>query len=114
MSKTYTVKRIVHEWDEQEDRWLYLEYYPDNEIIGLNFMQGDNYNCFKKHYCWADGGLTQFYLQMLYIFPVEKASVNNITFINKCMTAYYSAISWAKKHEYIDFGRQADTVPGIN
>ena len=55
-------------------------------------MQGDEYDYFKKSWCHNDQGLTEFYHSMLYTFPIEKASVNTIEFINKCMWAFHTAV----------------------
>jgi len=86
--------RVVHQWCFDNDRWMYIEYDRDGEVMGLNFMQGDDYEYFLKGgWCKSDPGLTEFYRQMLYTFPIELKSVSTLTFINKCMWAYHSAIS---------------------
>ena len=43
-----------------DDRFVYIEK-EENEITGLNFMQGDEIEYFKDHYCEVDQDLTIFY-----------------------------------------------------
>lgn len=92
------VDKIEHIWCGDDDRWIYLEYNEINKIVGMNFMQGWNYESFKKSWCETDKGLTEFYKSMLYTFPIEKASVNTLEFINKCMWAFHVAISRNEEH----------------
>ena len=61
------LNRVVHQWCDSNDRWMYIEYDRDGKVMGLNFMQGDEYECFKKDWCVSDQGLTAFYKQMLYL-----------------------------------------------
>ena len=103
MNKDYIVDKVEHVFDESNDRWMYIEYNKQRKIIGLNFMQGglEEYNHFKKHWCQNDQGLTEFYDQMLYTFPIEQGAVSTQSFINKCMWSYHSAIAlreeWPQK-----------------
>ena len=97
----YKVDKVVHEWSEKEDRWIYIEYNAKRKIIGMNFMQGDEYDCFKKDWCKSDEGLTEFYESMLYTFPIEKASVNTLEFINKVMWSYHQAIVSNEEHREV-------------
>ena len=101
MIKENKVDKVVHEWSEKEDRWIYIEYNAQRKIIGLNFMQGGEYDYFKSKWCHNDQGLTEFYYSMLYTFPIEKASVNTIEFINKVMWAYHTAIVSNEDHKEI-------------
>ena len=94
----WSVEKVEHIWCNSNDRWIYIEYNEQRKIIGLNFMQGDEYENFKKSWCVIDEGLTEFYKSMLYTFPIEKASVDTISFINKCMWAYHSAISYEQEY----------------
>lgn len=89
--KTMKTIKIEHRWCESDDRWIYLEYNEQNKVCGMNFMQGDEYDVFKTQYAENDRGLMEFYETMLYTFPIEKNSVEWITFINKVMWAYCSA-----------------------
>ena len=89
----YGIDKVEHVWDNSNDRWIYLEYNKQRKIIGMNFMQGDFYEGFKKDWCKNDQGLTEFYNYMLYTFTIEKASVSTLSFINKCMWTFHSAIA---------------------
>ena len=91
-SRECTIVEVNHIWHQPSDRWIYIEKHEDN-WIGLNFMQGDEYECFKKSWCVSDKGLTAFYKQMLYTFATEQKNVPEHCFINSCMWAYHSAIS---------------------
>ena len=51
-------KTIV--WGDQDDRYVYIEKVQD-DIVGLNFMQGEEIKLFKDHYCEGDQELTIFY-----------------------------------------------------
>ena len=89
--KNNKVIKVEHIWCDSNDRWIYLEYNESKKICGMNFMQGDYYKGFREDWCYNDPGLTEFYETMLYTFPIEKSSVDTITFINKVMWAYCSA-----------------------
>jgi len=84
---------IKHQWNEEHDRWMYIEYNEQQKIIGLNYMQGDDYKFFKDNFTESDEGLTEFYNEMKQIFPVELASVTCLEFINKVMWSYSSALT---------------------
>lgn len=43
-----------------DDRIVYIKKVGD-EIVGLNYMQGDEINYFKAHYCNVDKDLSMFY-----------------------------------------------------
>ena len=88
-----TIHKIEHIWCEENDRWIYLAKNAEREIIGMNFMQGDAYKEFKNLWCTNNPSLIKFYKEMLYTFPIEIQSVTTISFMNKCMWAYHSAIS---------------------
>jgi hypothetical protein len=90
---TDRVTKVEHVWSEEHDRWMYIEYNCRHRIIGLNFMQGDDYTAFDSQWSCRDKGLTQFYEKMVWNFPIEKASVDTKEFINKCMWAYFDANS---------------------
>ena len=100
MKDKYRVDKVEHIWSEKEDRWLYIEYNEQRKIIGLNFMQGDDYEYFKKSWCYNDQGLMEYYNSMLYTFPIEKASVNTIEFINKCMWSFHTAVVSREEYPY--------------
>ena len=87
--KKNTVDKVVHEWCGEEDRWVYVEYNNQRKIIGLNFMQGDDYEYFKKYWAHNNKALMAFYTVMAYTFPTEKANVTTLDFINKVMWAFH-------------------------
>ena len=47
----YDIDKVEHVWCESDDRWVYLEYNKQRKIIGMNFMQGDFYEGFKRDWC---------------------------------------------------------------
>jgi len=85
--------KVEHIWCEENDRWIYIEKDAEMKIIGINFMQGDEYKNFKEYWCTNNPPLFKFYKDMLETFNIEKASVTTLSFINKCMWAYHSALS---------------------
>ena len=85
------VTKVEHVWCELNDRWVYIEYNAHRRIVGLNFMQGDEYEYFKEKWAYNNEALMQFYGTMLYTFPIEKASVNTLEFINKVMWTFHEA-----------------------
>ena len=52
--------KVVHQWCDDNDRWMYIEYDRDGKVMGLNFMQGDEYECFKRDGCVSDGSKAEF------------------------------------------------------
>ena len=60
MSKYEVIESKTIVWCDQDDRYVYIEKEQD-DIVGLNFMQGDELEHFKDHYCDVDQGLTMFY-----------------------------------------------------
>ena len=93
------IDRVQHVWDDNNDRWIYIAYNSVGAIIGLNYMQGDEYEFFLNSHARRDKGLTEFYAEMVDMFPVEKQSVTNLMFINKCMWAYHVAITSYQDNE---------------
>lgn len=83
------VIKVEHVWCHSNDRWIYIEYNEQREIAGLNFMQGDEYEYFKKSWACNNPYLMAFYTTMLYSFPIEKANVSTLDFINKVMWAFH-------------------------
>ena len=86
------IEKVEHIWCDQDDRWVYIERYEGGEI-GLNFMQGDEYDYFKLNWCVVDKGLSEFYEQMKITLPIEKQSNTEIGFMNIVVWAYHSAVS---------------------
>lgn len=84
-----TATKISHIWSEEYDRWIYIEYNEQRKIIGLNFMQGDDYIFFKENFAVTDDKLTRFFDEMKSTFPIELVSVSRLEFINKVMGAFF-------------------------
>ena len=103
-NKEKNLGTVAHRYSEPDDRWCYIEYDINAKIVGMNFMQGSNnsrdYGFFKESWCESDNNLLNFYNTMLYTFPIEKASVDKFTFINKVMWAYFSAQVKAVQDSY--------------
>tara|TARA_R110001606_G_scaffold169056_2_gene313917 strand:- start:414 stop:680 length:267 start_codon:yes stop_codon:yes gene_type:complete len=79
-----TIRKVEHIWCESDDRWVYLERNGQNKVIGLNFMQGDEYDYFKTKWCESDESLTKFYKEYL-----SKANTfSTLGLINKIMGEY--------------------------
>ena len=91
-----TATKISHIWSEEYDRWIYIEYNEQRKIIGLNFMQGDDYIFFKEHFAVTDNKLTSFFSEMKHQFPVELASVPRLEFINKVSHVFLGS-NWKYK-----------------
>lgn len=79
------ITKVEHIWSEKSDRWIYIEYCKDNNIIGLNYCQGGDYDYFKKYYCQNDSELHSLYNLFASEFPIEKKSISRLDFINKCL-----------------------------
>jgi hypothetical protein len=92
---TRQVSRVEHVFHEMADRWIYLEYDADNQLMGVNFMQGDDYEDFKELWAYGDKGLTKYCRAMKIIFPTEKASVSELNFISRCMDSWVEAICFS-------------------
>ena len=56
--KVVESKEIV--WCPNDDRYI-LIIKEDDDIVGLNFMQGDELDIFKKEFNYVDEELTDFY-----------------------------------------------------
>ena len=67
-----------------DDRFVYIEKTKD-EITGLNYMQGDDLQYFKAHYCNVDQGLTKFY-RAIHIHLTGKSELDRI---NQAIWAYF-------------------------
>ena len=52
-----------------DDRFVYIEKTKD-EITGLNYMQGDDLQYFKAHYCNVDKDLSLFY-RAIHVYRVR-------------------------------------------
>ena len=100
-TKTTTTKaiyKVEHLFDENHDRWIYIEYNDRNKVIGLNFMQGNDYKLFKDCFCTKDYSLTAYYSEMQHVLFLEKAHTPlRIDFINTIFWSYLSAVKCFKE-----------------
>jgi hypothetical protein len=99
-----TVK-VEHLWSKENDRWIYIEYNKENDILGLNFMQGDDYDEFIKGWCYTNPGLTIFYNHMKSSYANEFDNITDIAFINKVMSSRQVVMGFieADEDEFVDF-----------
>ena len=61
MSRESGVFEITHQFCKSDDRWVLIERDLNGEIVGLNFMQGDNLELFKEQWNESDPGLLKFF-----------------------------------------------------
>ncbi len=87
------IQKVEHIWNEKSDRWLYVERNIASEIIGVNFMQGNDYNDFKRHWCITHVELTRFHNYMKEAFKLEANNYMQVTFLNMCIDTYIKARS---------------------
>ena len=73
-----------HIWSKADDRWIFIEK-KDGVLIGLNYMQGDDYESFKAHFAKNDEKLTQFANRMMHF----KGEESFVEFINKVIWLYF-------------------------
>jgi hypothetical protein len=99
--------RVEHRWDTENDRWIYIEHY-ESGYLGLNFMQGNEYESFKEGWCKMDRGLSEFYNEnneTIKKYPGASA----IETINAAMWLYHSAIAnyeWNDKDVQYEFNNK--------
>jgi hypothetical protein len=75
-------KEIV--WCDQDDRYV-MVIKEDNEIIGLNYMQGDDFEFFTKDFDNIDRDLTDFYNSVKYYLGGE----SELDRINQAIWAHF-------------------------
>lgn len=105
------IDKVEHIWCSSDDRWVYIEYDAHLNVIGLNFMQGDEYDLFKRDYGHSDEGLTEFYKQLLTTFVDyrDACQVKNwLSFINKCMWTFHSALALREEYPQVhgEYGKR--------
>ena len=81
---------VEHIWYAESDRWIYIERYASG-YLGLNCMQGDEYEYFKKHWCEIDRGMSEFYSTMKNDLMKLRAEMSELEFIDKVMWIYFEA-----------------------
>ena len=93
--------KVEHVWDFPNDRWIYIERYDSTRYIGLNYMQGGEYDEFKKDWCKVDRGLSDFYNQMKSTFETQRNTLTEVEFINDVMWTYHNAIACYEEYEHV-------------
>ncbi len=81
---------VEHTWCEESDRWIYIERYASG-YLGLNFMQGDEYDYFKKNWCEIDKGMSEFYSTMKNDLMKLRVEMSELEFIDKVMWIYFES-----------------------
>ena len=78
---------VEHIWYAESDRWIYIERYASG-YLGLNCMQGDDYEYFKKNWGEIDRGMSEFYSTMKSDLIAIRAQMGELEFIDKVMWIY--------------------------
>ena len=94
--KEMKLNKVEHIWYAKSNRWIYIERY-ENGYLGLNFMQGDEYNQFKKDWCVKAKGLSDFYSVMKNDLKELRVNMSELEFIDKVMWIYFEATIRFKK-----------------
>jgi hypothetical protein len=81
---------VEHIWYAESDRWIYIERYASG-YLGLNCMQGDEYEYFKKNWCEIDRGMSEFYGCMKTELLKLRVEMSELEFIDKVMWIYFEA-----------------------
>jgi hypothetical protein len=79
-----------HIWNESNDRWIFIEH-KDGILVGLNYMQGNEYETFKSNFAKNDEKLTEFAIKMLDFRGEE----TYIEFINKVIWLHFELFQQA-------------------
>lgn len=79
------IKSTAIYWCQSYDRYIYVVK-EGNEVVGLNYMQGDELEVFEKDYMHIDEDLTDFYNALTDCLNGE----DEIERINQAMWAYHS------------------------
>jgi hypothetical protein len=85
------ITKVEHVWSKENDRWIFIQYDSNNDIVGLNFMQGEEYDLFIKDWCKPDYAVFEFYQYMLMTYEIERQSITKLDFINKAIWTYVTA-----------------------
>ena len=80
---TRDIESVQHIWDQGHDRWIYIERYRDDDFIGLNFMQGDEYETFKESWGKVDMYMSNIYQDMKDNYSHELEKIGELEFMNK-------------------------------
>ena len=91
--KVVESKQIV--WCEYDDRYV-LIIKEDENIVGLNFMQGDELDIFKSDFNYVDAKLTDYYNA---VAPYLGGS-SELGRINQAIWAYHAYIELRADRKY--------------
>lgn len=83
-------------WSENNDRYI-LIVKENDEIIGLNYMQGDELGVFKRDSMYIDEELTDFYNA---VEPYLDDRNDEVGKINAAIWAYFEYRNLRDKREY--------------
>ena len=87
-----SLNAVEHIWYSESDRWIYIERYASG-YLGLNCMQGDEYEYFKENWCEMNRPMSEFYDTMKTDLLKLRADMSEIEFIDKVMWIYFEAVS---------------------
>jgi len=87
-TKDYIIDSTITMFCPMDDRYIYIKKYG-NEVVGINFMQGDEYDVFLKNYAYPDTELTKFY----HAVKDHLSGAIEVDRINQAMWAYHSFIN---------------------
>ena len=90
MKASDRLNAVEHIWYPESDRWIYIERFASG-YLGLNFMQGDEYEHFKIKWCEIDRGLSEFYDCMKTDLLQLRVEMSELEFIDKVMWVYFEA-----------------------
>jgi hypothetical protein len=79
-------------WSEENDRYI-LIIREENEVVGLNYMQGDELDLFKRDFSDIDHPLTDFYNAIKYHLTGE----TELDRVNQAIWAHFDYKN--RKHE---------------
>ena len=83
--KNKLIKSTAIYWCDEDDRYV-LVVKENDDVVGLNYMQGDELDTFEKEYSNIDEDLTDFYLASVDYL----SGVTEIERINQAIWAYHS------------------------
>ncbi len=90
MRTDHRLNAVEHIWYPESDRWIYIERYASG-YLGLNCMQGDEYEYFKKNWCEIDRGMSEFYNTMKNDLLKLRVGMSELEFIDKVMWIYFES-----------------------
>ena len=79
MSDKEKLISVSHVWMPESDRWINVKTY-NTGMIGVSYMQGDEYELFKEKYCEVDKDLSNFYQDMKNELGLYRAKLTEIEF----------------------------------